>query len=237
MVSEDTGDDGKVRPVTGLIFMKIKSERVPWKNLRPIGGKPLFYWIFDVLGRSRYVDRVILNTDSELIADEVAARFDVEIHMRPDHLLEIQSDEANQIIEYDLSLDSGRFYLQTHSTNPLLRVETLDRAVEVFFEEALPSGYDSLFSVTSHRKRFYFGDGTAVNHDPGELRKTQKLEPLLEENSCIYLFSRESFEANDANRIGERPSLMEIPEGEALDIDTEEDFAMADKLLTAQETN
>ena len=222
-----------VGAVTALVFMKLESERVPRKNLRPVGGEPLFHWVFDALTRSEHVGRIVLNTDSELIADQVTARFDVTVHMRPEHLLYITSDEANQIMAHDIGLEAGDFFLQTHSTNPLLTVNTLDRAVEVFFRDALPSGYDSLFSVTAHRKRFFYSDGRPVNHDPSELRKTQELSALLEENSCVYLFSRSSFENNGMNRIGKRPFLFEIPAGEALDIDTEEDLALAEKLLVA----
>ena len=123
--------------VTALVFMKLESERVSRKNLRQVAGEPLFYWIFDTLSRAGSVERIVLNTDSELIADEVAARFNVVVHMRPDYLLGITGDEANQIMAYDLSLDPSEFFLQTHSTNPLLSAATLDRAVEVFFQEAL----------------------------------------------------------------------------------------------------
>ena len=229
------GDGSAVRPVVGLVFMKLHSERVPRKNLRTVGGEPLFHWIFDVLDRSEYVERTVLNTDSDLIAEEVTERFpDVGIHMRPDHLLTIDHDEANQIMNHDLELDPGEYFLQTHSTNPLLTRQTLDRAVEVYFEEALPAEFDSLFSVTAHKKRFFWSDGRPVNHDPSDLRMTQELDPLLEENSCIYLFSRESFLANDRNRIGANPYMFEMPAGEALDIDTEEELALADRLLSTK---
>lgn len=222
---------GPVQPVTALLFMKIDSERVPQKNLRDVGGQPLFYWVFEALSRSRYVDHIVLNTDSERIAKEVTSRFDVKIHMRPDHLLTIDQDEANQLMAHDLSLETSQYFLQTHSTNPLLTTRTLDRAIEVYFQKALPAGRDSLFSVTAHRKRFFDADGRPVNHDPGVLRKTQELRPLLEENSCIYLFSRQSFEENGRNRIGRQPYLLEIPASEALDIDTEEDLALASRLV------
>lgn len=221
--------------VTALVFMKLESERVPRKNLRLVGGEPLFHWIFKTLSESRYVDGIVLNTDSELIAEQVTARFDVRIHMRPDHLLRITGDEANQIMAYDLTLEPGEFFLQTHSTNPLLSARTLDLSIKSFFERALPDGFDSLFSVTPHRKRFFFSDGRPVNHDPRSLRKTQELDPLLEENSCIYLFSRTSFKANGNNRLGVRPFLFETQADEALDIDTEEDLALADRLLMSRE--
>ena len=56
--------------------------------------------------------------------------------------------------------------------------------------------------------------------------RTQDLEPWYEENSCIYIFSRNSFEKTNA-RIGLRPKLFEIPKLEAIDIDEKEDWFMA----------
>lgn len=227
----DSRGTASIPPITALIFMKLESQRVPRKNLREVGGRPLFEWIFEVLESSRHVEKVILNTDSELIADRVSGRFNVKIHMRPQHLLEIQTNEANQIIGWDLDNCEGEFFLQSHSTNPLLTPATVDRAVETFFRQAIPNGHDSLFSVTAHRKRFFFEDGRPVNHDPAQLQKTQELPPVLEENSCVYLFSRSSFSASAANRIGLNPYLFQMDATEAVDIDTEGDLRLADALL------
>ena len=73
-----------------------------------------------------------------------------------------------------------------------------------------------------------------MNHDPQVLLRTQDLPPLFEENSCLYLFERESFLVR-ANRIGEKPVMFEVDSMEALDIDEELDFALADCLM--QRTN
>lgn len=227
----------EIRPVTGLVFMKLHSERVPRKNLRTVGGKPLFCWIFEVLASSPLIHEIILNTDSELIAEEVSSRFAVTVHMRPDRLRDIHSNEANQIIAYDLERANGDYFLQTHSTNPLLSVDTLDAAVDAFFSRARPAGFDSLVSVTEHRKRFYRSDGSPVNHSPDELVKTQEISPLLEENSCVYLFSRRSFRENHSNRIGARPFFWTMSQEEALDIDTEDDLTLADRLLATSNSS
>ena len=68
-----------------------------------------------------------------------------------------------------------------------------------------------------------------MNHDPSVLLRTQDLPPVLEENSCIYLFSRASLELH-GNHIGERPLLYPIPPEEAWDIDEEADFLMTEFL-------
>ena len=59
---------------------------------------------------------------------------------------------------------------------------------------------------------------------------SQDLEPLYEDNSAFYLFSRESF-ARNQSRIGSDPVLFPVSKLEAIDIDTEDDFKMAEAIL------
>jgi CMP-N-acetylneuraminic acid synthetase len=68
-----------------------------------------------------------------------------------------------------------------------------------------------------------------VNHNPNILLRTQDLPPIYEENSCIYIFKRETLIAR-RNRLGERPLMFEIPAVEAWDIDEELDFTVAETL-------
>ncbi len=217
----------EVPPITALVPMKEHSARVPGKNVRPFCGEPLLHWILASLDRSRHIERVVIDTDSEEIAALAVARFDVTIIERPEDLLG-DSVVANQLIAHDLSLlPDSEFFLQTHATNPLLRVETIDRAIETF---AAQNEYDSLFSVTPLQTRLYWPSGFAVNHEPGRLIPIQDLEPIYEENSCIYLFSRRSFDKRE-NRIGERPMMFPIDRMEAVDIDEEFDFLIAEALM------
>jgi CMP-N-acetylneuraminic acid synthetase len=76
--------------------------------------------------------------------------------------------------------------------------------------------------------RLYWEDGSAVNHDPKVLLKTQDLPIIYEENSCFYLFSRSSFEAAGNKRIGLNPYMYEISKLEAVDIDEPDDFRLAE---------
>ncbi len=214
--------------VKALIFMKQHSVRVPRKNTRMFCGKPLFHWILQTLKSSKYISEIIINTDSVEIATEAEKYFGTITHMRPEYLIKIDSNEANQIIEYDLSLVEGDIFLQTHSTNPNLNVETIDRSIEVFLKEK-NMGYDSLMSVTALKKRFYWPDGRPVNHDPLSLIKTQEQPELYEENSCIYIFSRETFMENK-NRIGRSPLFFKVDPLEAVDIDEETDFVIAEAI-------
>lgn len=212
--------------IKALVPMKGHSERVPEKNIRLINGKPCFHWIMETLSASKYIDEIIINTDSEKIAKSATDHFTVTILERPDYL---RGDMVGiqPLIEYDLSNTNGLFYLQTHSTNPLLTTKTVDSAIEYFFSQSV---HDSLFSVTEVKQRFYWPDGRSVNHDPHVLLRTQDLEPIFHENSCFYLFSKETNIATQ-NRLGSNPLMFPIDRLEAADIDDMEDFYWAEFLL------
>jgi CMP-N-acetylneuraminic acid synthetase len=136
----------------------------------------------------------------------------------------------NEIIAYDLGRLDGEHFLQTHSTNPLLRKETLNAAIETYLRNL--KRYDSLFSVTRMHTRFYSSNGAPVNHNPHQLLRTQDLPPVFEENSNFYIFSKSSFFNAGNNRIGLKPQMFEINKLEAIDINDQEDFELAEVLYT-----
>jgi CMP-N-acetylneuraminic acid synthetase len=222
------------KKVSALIFMKDFSERVPKKNLRILNGKPLFHWVMDALSTSKLINEIIINTDSDEIADSATSHYDVTIHMRPNHLLEIDHNEANQIIEYDLSLSDSEYFLQTHSTNPFLTTDSIDKSINTFFDRE--AEYNSLISVTEVYKRFYYTNGKPVNHDPNNMCKTQDMPPLYEENSLLYIFSRSSFEEKK-NRIGSKPQFFPTSSYESVDIDYPIDFEFSESLMQFRNKN
>ena len=216
---------------TALVPMKGHSERIPGKNLRLLEGRPLCFWILEVLSRLPEVERIVVNTDSPEIADRCQEAFGVVVHERPPALCG-DLVPMNRIIAHDLErLTGGEHFLQTHVTNPLLTAGTLRRAMAVYSGQL--DRHDSLFSVTRRASRFWDAQGRPVNHDPAVLLRTQDLSPLFEENSCFYLFSRSSFGIH-GHRIGERPALFELDPREALDLDEPADWSLAEALLRAR---
>jgi CMP-N-acetylneuraminic acid synthetase len=206
--------------------MRHDSERVRGKNYRPLGGRPLFQHIIDTLMATPAVTKVVIDTDSDVVRDSTQAAFpEVEVLERPLHLRDGMTP-MNDVLLNDVGRLDGDLYLQTHSTNPLLRTGTVTAAVERLLADP---DHDSLFGVTRLQTRLWNPDGTPLNHDRAVLVRTQDLPPVYEENSCIYLFTRASLERH-GNRIGERPILFEISRDEAWDIDEEVDFRIAEAL-------
>lgn len=209
--------------------MRHHSQRVPGKNYRLLAGKPLFHHIISNLLAVPEINGILVDTDSEPVMDGLRQHFpSVQVIDRPEHL-RADTVPMNEILIHDTAQAEADFYLQTHSTNPLLKAETISRAIRQFLDEY--PVHDSLFSVTRLQTRLYDRDGKAINHNPLELLQTQDLPPVYEENSCLYLFTRENL-LRRGHRIGERPLMFEIDAGEAWDIDEELDFAICDFLLT-----
>ena len=220
---------GTKMKLIALLPMKATSERVPNKNMKDFNGAPLYHAVMKSLLNSKYIDKVVINTDSEVIAKDAKENFGEKVIII-DRPVEIQGGDVsmNIIIDYDLEHLDGEYFLQTHSTNPLLKSETIDRAIESYFNNL--EKYDSVFGVTKVQTRFYNKDANPLNHNPEELLRTQDLEPLYEENSNFYIFSKESFERAAKKRIGVKPQIFEVNKLEAVDIDEPEDFVLAELL-------
>lgn len=219
--------------LVALLPLKAHSARIPHKNFRPLAGKPLVRWILDTLLSAGEVSRVVINTDARSILSEVGIADTDRILIR-DRKSELCGDfvSMNLIIEDDIGAIGADHYLMTHTTNPLISVATIQAAAERYLA-CIEVGMDSLFSVNKFQTRFYRQDGSAVNHDPNNLIRTQDLEPWYEENSCIYLFSRDSF-ARTRARIGQRPVMFETSPLESVDIDEPHQWYVAEALLEKQ---
>ena len=212
-----------------LVPMRHHSQRVPGKNYRLLAGRPLFHYIIGTLLKVPEIDRVVVDTDSEPVMESLRHTFpEVKIINRPERL---RADDIamNEILKHDTSQVEAGFYLQTHSTNPLLRPETISSAIQTYLANSATC--DSLFSVTRLQTRLYDRFGGAINHDPSVLIQTQDLPPVYEENSCLYLFTRENLLKRN-HRIGEHPFMFEIDADEAWDIDEELDFAVCEFLMS-----
>lgn len=220
--------------LVALVPMRHHSQRVPGKNYRLLAGKPLFHHGIETLLAVPEIGQIVVDTDSDEVMEGLKRHFpSVQIINRPEHL---RADDVpmNEILIHDTGQVPADFYLQTHSTNPLLKAGTISKAIQLLITN-FPT-HDSLFSVTRLQTRLYDQHGNAMNHNPKELIQTQDLPPVYEENSCIYIFTRENLLARK-HRIGDKPLMFEIDADEAWDIDEELDFAICDLLLTRRLTN
>jgi CMP-N-acetylneuraminic acid synthetase len=211
--------------IAALVPMRHHSQRVPGKNYRPLAGKPLYQHIIETLLAVPEISTIVVDTDSDPVMEGLRRVFPQVVVLPRLENLRADTIPMNEILLHDCSQVAADFYLQTHSTNPLLQSETISSAIQTFLAD-FPR-HDSLFSVTRLQTRLYDQNGSALNHDPNILLQTQDLPPVYEENSCIYIFTRDTLEQRH-NRLGKHPLMFEIPAEEAWDIDEEFDFAICD---------
>jgi len=188
----------------------------------------------DTLKTVEEIDKIIINTDARHILEENGLVDSGKVMIR-DRKPEICGDHVsmNLIIEDDLQAIDSETFVMTHTTNPLLSGITIQEAIQAYQAAVSDGGKDSLFTVNEYQTRFYRKDGSAVNHDPDVLLPTQELEPWYEENSNLYIFTKESFQNTNA-RIGLNPILFPTPTLESADIDNATQWRIAEIIALAE---
>ncbi len=218
-----------------IVPIKYISTRVPGKNYRIMNGKPLYWWVLNTLSKLKNINQIIVNTDSKIIENYIKNDFpQITIYFRPKHL------EGGHISTNLLLLDTiqslkltnpNNVFIQTHITNPLLSVDTINKCIIKYIENVKN---DSLFTVKQLQTRLYNKKWKAINHNIRELIPTQNLDPIYEENSCLYLFNYKIINKYK-HRIGKNPYLYVMDDIESSDIDYESDFILTEQLIKLQE--
>lgn len=217
-----------------LLPLKAHSERIPGKNFRLFCGKPLFRWMLDTLLATDEIDLIVINTDAQAELEASGLQTNPRVLIR-ERKRELCGDfvSMNSVIADDVQNVAADAYLMTHTTNPLLSSTTIKAALVAYKEGVANGTCDSLFTVNRIQTRFYRADGSAVNHNPAQLLRTQDLEPWYEENSNLYIFSAGSFRKTGA-RIGVKPLLFETLKKESMDIDDQDGWDIAEAVAKAR---
>ena len=214
--------------VVAFVPLKLQSRRVPGKNLRALGGKPLFIWILDSLSRAKHIDQIYIFASEDWFAESPTYSGEREVKQleRPRSL---DSDDVTgeQIYQSFAAHVPSDYYLLAHATSPFLSPKTIDACVEAVFSE----GFDSALTVKRHQTFVRDASGRPINFSLDRMLPTQRLSPVFSDTSGLYLFSAETLQSG--KRTGRNPYMKEVCFAEALDIDNEEDFLMAELYLRA----
>jgi CMP-N-acetylneuraminic acid synthetase len=215
--------------VSAVVPMRHSSERVPGKNYRELGGLPLYHHVVRALLSTPSVSEVIIDTDSPWIFEDAAGVFpEVKLVERPEHLRDGHTP-MNEVLAHTIGHAAEDTILQTHSTSPFMRGETFESAIERYFAD---DDVDSVFGVTRIQGRLWTKDLSPVNHDLAILARTQDLDPIYLENSSFYVFAKQTL-VQTGNRLGRSPGVVEVDSLEAVDIDVEAEFRLAEAILAA----
>ena len=218
-----------------IIPARGSSKGIPRKNLKPVAGQPLIAWSIEAALAAATINRVIVSTDDDEIA-EVATSWGAEVVRRPPELandtassesaLRHVLDELSQKEKYEPDLV---VFLQ--ATSPYRLPADIDGAVELLLQK----NYDSVFSACAEHFTGRWGkdqDGCArpLNFDPTSRPRRQDRAPEYLENGSIYVFKPSVLIKTNA-RMGGRIGIFPMPVERSFQIDYPEDLELFDKLM------
>lgn len=214
------------------------SKSIPLKNIKPISGKPLVYWTVKAACGCKYIDKVYVATDSEIIKETVESFKDsaeAELFSKAiviERSAESASDTATTefaMLEFAENYSFENIVL-IQATSPLLDSEALNIGFEAFNDKAV----DSVLSVV-RQKRFHWAnneDGYAypTNYDVYKRPRRQEFAGYLVENGAFYISSKEQL-IKSKNRVSGNIKAVEMNEDTFFEIDEPSDWVIIEALM------
>lgn len=225
--------------IIGIIPARGGSKGIRKKNIVDLAGKPLIAYTIEQAKGSKYIDKIIVTTDDEEIAD-ISRSLGAEVPFsRPKALA---TDEAkgidvvlHAITWFDSNEESFDIVMMLQPTSPLRLSEDIDKAIEVLFLKnamaivsVCKSEHHPLWSNTlpedSNMKNFI--NPEYMNKNRQELPVFYRLNGAIYLSFCNYIKDRKSF-------YGENTFAYIMPEERSIDIDNMLDFKLAELLLNS----
>lgn len=207
--------------IVAIMPIKLNNERCPGKNTRMLGNKPLLAHELDNLKQTQLCDSINVYCSDKAIVPFIPEG--VHFVKRPE-FLDLPTSNFNQIFDNFMNTVDADIYVYAHATAPFITVDTMRQCIE-----AVKSGeYDSAFCA-SKIQTFLWKNGEPLNFDASNLPRTQDLEPIYQETSGVYVFTKEVY-LKYGRRIGMKPFIKEVSFKETVDIDYPEDFDLAEAL-------
>lgn len=211
--------DGMNMNIVAIMPIKLKNERCPGKNTRLLGGKPLLQHELITLKKTGLCERIYVYCSDESIVSYLPEG--VNYMKRPEYL-DLPTSNFTQIFESFMAAIESDIYVYAHATAPFITKDTMKECISA----VVSGGFDSAFCAVKIQD-YLWQDGRPLNFDSRNLPRTQDLKEIYRETSGIYVFTKEAF-LKTHSRIGSRPYIKEVSFKEAVDINTPEDFNLAE---------
>lgn len=208
--------------IVAIMPIKLQNERLPGKNTKLLGDKPLLQYELISLVKTNMLDSINVYCSDESVCEYLPDG--VNFIKRPE-FLDLPTSNFSQIFENFIKAVDADIYVYAHATAPFITVETMKQCIE-----AVKSGKnDSAFCAVKIQD-FLWENGEPLNFDASNVPRSQDLNPIYRETSGVYVFTKEVFEKYH-RRIGVKPYVKEVSFKEAVDINNPEDFDLAQALL------
>ncbi|MFY9074534.1 acylneuraminate cytidylyltransferase [Malaciobacter mytili] len=213
-----------------FIPVRCGSKSIPFKNIKEFCKKPLVYWNLKALQDSLNIDKIYVATDCNEIK-EVVNSFNFSKVFIYDRDKENATDTSStedvmlEFIKKNSFLDSDTFIL-VQATSPLTQTDDFDKALKQYKEEKA----DSLLTCIRTKRFFWNKEAKPLNYNYKNRPRRQDFEGLLMENGAFYINTIGNIK-KDKNRLSGKISIYEMPEYTAIEIDEEDDWIIAQKLM------
>jgi len=234
------------KSIMAVITARGGSKGVPRKNIRSLSGKPLIAWSIEAARKSKYVDRVIVSTEDMEIRD-ISVENGAEVpFLRPAELAADSSSSVDTVMHLLKKMEEDFKYapdyiLLLQPTSPLRNEAHINAAIELLFQNN--SKFDSLISITELEHPVYWnkivGAGgelkNFMDYDKKRNYRRQDFENIYRLNGAIYLIERKAFISNKSFET-ERTLPFIMDKSSSVDIDTEDDFQLAEYYVKRKKT-
>lgn len=208
--------------IVAVMPIKLKNERCPGKNIRMLGSKPLLQYELESLKETCLCDEINVFCSDVAVVPYLPEG--VNFLPRPKEL-DLPTSNFTQIFSCFMAERDADIYVYAHATAPFVTVETMKQCIE-----AVKSGKNDSAFCAVKLQDYLWKDGKPLNFDATNVPRTQDLEPIYQETSGVYAFTKEVYEKYK-RRIGMKPFIKEVSFREAVDIDSPEDFDLAEVML------
>lgn len=212
--------------IVAIVPIKLNNERLPGKNTKLLGGRPLIQYVLETLNSVSEIDARFVYCSDPSICDYLVDG--IHFLKRPEYL-DLPTSNFTQIFSEFSGSVPANIYVYAHATAPFVKADTVRKGID-----AVVSGqYDSAFCAEKLQD-FIWYNGQPLNFDADNLPRSQDLPVYYRETSGVYVFKKEVFEKR-RRRIGKKPLILEVTRREAIDINTPTDFKLAEHFLTFEE--
>jgi CMP-N,N'-diacetyllegionaminic acid synthase len=220
----------------GIIPARGGSKSIPLKNIKPLNGKPLIEYTIEVAIKSQVLDRIIVSTDHDGIAEVCEKYSEVDVFLRPDSLSgdTVRTEPVLLHVCDELERREGLipdFILTLEPTSPMRRSETIMKCLDLIVKPDV----DSVISVAETREVYgKIKNGTYQHLIPDQPRRRQDRKPIYRENSTVYCTTLKILRETNSV-IGGKVNHLVVGKKEAIDINDIYDFMLAEVILRDKE--
>lgn len=221
--------------ITALItIQKTNSSYLRDAHFKDFGGQPLFQLMVEKLLAVKAINRIVITTDSDQVRKLYEGDSSIIMIDLPD--ADTLSEDPNKSILEEMATSDrmtanslekaeGEHFMQTQCINPLLSVQTIEDAINRYYEYVLNYDseypFDSVVSLSRVEKRLF------DNSDYPKITLRDNPHFVIFEDTVFNIFSRQSFVRNNKQKFGKNPMFFDVPEIENLAVETPASYKLA----------